>query len=457
MGRRLSTSRAYPPTLVAVEELVFADAGGGGLVLDDGGGVGVAYHREGVRAAFVADQQAVALAVVAGVLRTGIHPHEPPVGVLAVAGGDALAHYPAAGVTADVYHLRARIRLLVVAGEGHGIELAAGIVAHQHRGGILPGDGGAGLDLRPAQVAALAAAESALGDQVQDAAAALGISRIPVLHRAVAHVRILLHYYLHHGRVELVFVAHRGGAALHVAHARAFVGDDERAFELAGAARVDAEVAAEIHRALHSLGDVAEGAVGEDRAVQRRVEVVGDGHYAREVLAHEVRVLPDSLGEAAEDDAHLRQCLAEGGADANGVEHGIYRHLRFNSSQYLAFLYGDAELVEGLLQGGIYLLRTVFVPLGGCVVDDILEVYLREAAEMPPLGRSHGFPLAEGIQTELQEPLRLLLLRGDGAYDIFVQSLRDELLFYICNKTLAVLLLCRRREDVFFFCHRLQR
>ena len=168
-------------------------------------------------------------------------------------------------------------------------------------------------------------------------------------------------------------------------------------------------------------------------------------------------MLPDGLGEAAENDAHLRQGFAEGGADANGVKHGIYRHLRFNSRQYLAFLYGDAEFVEGLLQGGIYLLRTVFVPLGGCVVDDVLEVYLREAAEVPPLGRGHLLPLAEGIQTELQEPLRLLLLRGNGAYDIFVQSLRDELLFYICNKTLAVLLLCRRREDVFFFCHRLQR
>ena len=43
------------------------------------------------------------------------------------------------------------------------------------------------------------------------------------------------------------------------------------------------------------------------------------------------------------------------------------------------------------------------------------------------------------------------------ALDFFVQPFRDELLLYICNKTLAVLLLHRRGEDVFFFCHRLQR
>ena len=374
-----------------------------------------------------------------------------------MSGGNALAHYPAACVAADVYHLRARICLLVVAGEGHGVEFAAGVIPHQNGRGIFPGDGGAGLHLRPTQVTALAAAESALGNEVQYAAAALGISRIPVLHRAVAHVRILLYYYLHHGRMELVLIAHRGGAALHITHARALIGDYERALELACAARVDAEVTAEVHRALHALGDVAEGAVGEHRRIEGGVEVVGDGHDGCEIFAHEVRMLLDGLGEAAEDDSFVCQRFAEGGIHAHGVEHGIYRDLRFHTCEHLALLDGDSELVESLLQGGIYLLRTVFILLGGRIIDDILEVDLRKAAEVPPLGRGHGFPLAEGVQTELKEPPGLLLLRGDGAYDVFVQPFRDELLLYICYKTLAVLLLHRCGEDVFFFCHRLQR
>ena len=44
-------------------------------MLDDGRGVGVADYREGMRTALVADEQAVALAVVAGILRAGVHPH----------------------------------------------------------------------------------------------------------------------------------------------------------------------------------------------------------------------------------------------------------------------------------------------------------------------------------------------------------------------------------------------
>ena len=55
-------------SLAAVEELVLADFGGGGLVLGDGGGVLVLHYGEGVGPAFVAQQQGVALGVVAGVL-----------------------------------------------------------------------------------------------------------------------------------------------------------------------------------------------------------------------------------------------------------------------------------------------------------------------------------------------------------------------------------------------------
>ena len=58
--------------LVAVEELVLADLRGCRLVLDDGRRVVGADDREGMGPALGADQEAVALGIVAGVLRPGI-------------------------------------------------------------------------------------------------------------------------------------------------------------------------------------------------------------------------------------------------------------------------------------------------------------------------------------------------------------------------------------------------
>ena len=161
----------------------------------------------------------------------------------------------------------------------------------------------------------------------------------------------------------------------------------------------------------------------------------------------------DGLVEAAEDDAFLRQGLAEGGADGHAVEDGIHRHgiLGLHARQNLALAHRDAQFVEGLLKRGIYLFRAVLVALGGGVVDYVLEVDFRQTAEVPPRGRSHGFPLPEGLQAEFQQPLGLILLGRDHFNDVLVQAFGDELLFYICNKTLAVFLLHGRCEDVLIF------
>jgi hypothetical protein len=42
--------------------------------------------------------------------------------------------------------------------------------------------------------------------------------------------------------MELVLIAHRRGAAFQIAHIAAGIGDDQRALELAGTARIDAEI-----------------------------------------------------------------------------------------------------------------------------------------------------------------------------------------------------------------------
>jgi len=54
-----------------------------------------------------------------------------------VAGGDALGDDRAPGVPADVDHLRAGVRLLVVVCQRHGVELADRIIALQDHGAIV--------------------------------------------------------------------------------------------------------------------------------------------------------------------------------------------------------------------------------------------------------------------------------------------------------------------------------
>ena len=92
---------------------------------------------------------------------------------------------------AEMDHLGAGIDLLMAVGDGDRIEFAARIVAAQDAGRIFPGDGRAGLDLRPGNLRARAAAIAALGDEIVDAALALGVAGIPVLHRRIFDLGIV--------------------------------------------------------------------------------------------------------------------------------------------------------------------------------------------------------------------------------------------------------------------------
>src|SRR6185437_11028263 len=141
-------------------------------------------------------------------------------------GGDALRHDRAARIAADVDHLRAGIRLLVVVRQCYRIELAHRVVAAQDAAWILPRDGGARLDLRPGNARIGAAAVATLGDEIVDAALALLVARIPVLHRRILDARAVERDQLDDRRVELILVAHRRGAAFEIADGCAFVGDD---------------------------------------------------------------------------------------------------------------------------------------------------------------------------------------------------------------------------------------
>src|SRR5690606_1409691 len=176
--------------------------------------------------ALLADQQRVALGVVARTVGAGRHLDQAAVGVLAAAGADALADDLALGALADVDHLGAGVGLLAMVGERDRVELAGRVVAQQHAARVLPGDRRAGLDLGPGDLAAVAAALGALGDEVVDAAAAFLVAGIPVLHGRILDLRVFERDQFDHRCVQLVLVAHRRGAALQVGDVAAVLAND---------------------------------------------------------------------------------------------------------------------------------------------------------------------------------------------------------------------------------------
>ena len=58
-------------------------------------------------------------------------------------------------------------------------------------------------NLRPGDLGVGAVAEAALGDKVVDAADALLIAAVPILHRAVLNIRVRACRELHHRRMQL--------------------------------------------------------------------------------------------------------------------------------------------------------------------------------------------------------------------------------------------------------------
>ncbi len=185
---------------------------------------------------------------VARALRLAVHRDLAAIGRVRLAGGNALGDDLRLRVAAEVDHLRAAVDLLHAVRHGDRVELARALVPAQDAGRVLPGDGGARLHLRPADLRAVAAAVAALGDEVVDAALALGIAGVPVLDRRVLDLSVLERDQLDNGGVKLVLVALRRRAALEIGHVRALVGDDQRALELASLLLVDAEIGRELHR-----------------------------------------------------------------------------------------------------------------------------------------------------------------------------------------------------------------
>ena len=255
--------------------------------------------------------------------------------------------------------------------------------------------------------------------------------------------------------MELVLVSHRGAAPLQVANIAAFIGNYQRPLELPRPFAVDAEVGGQLHRAAHALGDVAEGAVGEDGRVQGRVEVVGVGHNGADVLPHEVRVVLDCLRHGAKNDAVLGELLLERSGDGHAVENGVHGH----TGQSLLLFQGDAQLLVGLENLRVHLVQALQLlhRLGGRVVDDVLEVHRRVVnvgPARPLLLVQQGEEVVVRLETPLQHPLRFVLLCGNESDYVFVQTLGGYLRLNVRNEAVLVLLLCHILDNLVCSGHR---
>ena len=108
------------------------------------------------------------------------------------------------------------VYLLVAIGNSDGIELAHRIVAAQDATRILPGNRRAGLDLGPRHLGIVTAAIGPLGHEVVDAALAVLVAGIPVLHGGVLDFGVIHGNQFNHGCMQLVFIAHRSGTTFQI-------------------------------------------------------------------------------------------------------------------------------------------------------------------------------------------------------------------------------------------------
>ncbi len=253
----------------------------------------------------------------------------------------------------------------------------------------------------------------------------LCVARIPVLHRRVFDLRVVECDEFDHRSVQLIFVALRRGAALQVTHVGTRIRDDQRAFELAGVLRIDAEVGRQLHRAAHALRDVDERAVAEYGRVERCVEVVAHRHDAAQVLLHEFRVFLHGFGERTEDHAGFRQLRLERGADRDAVEYRV----DCNTRERFLLVQRNAELFVGPQQlrvDFVERLRAVLLLFRRREIRDRLEVDRRKV-QVCPLRRRRAAPVPIRREPPLEQPLRLAFSRRDEAHDVFRQARRQRL------------------------------
>ena len=249
-------------------------------------------------------------------------------------------------------------------------------------------------------------------------------------------------YQFNHRRMQLVFVAHGCGAAFEVADMTAFLGNDQRAFELSGIGGVDAEVGRQLHRTADAFGDVDEGAIGKNGRVECCKEVVRCRHHRAQVLPNQFRVFLDRFRHRAEDHPGCCELVLEGRGDRDAVEYCVNSH----ASESFLLIERNTQFLVGLQQFRIHFIQAfgAFLDLGCGVIADALVID-RLVIDIGPGRLGHGQPMSIGIQPPLQHELGLVFLGRDRANDILIKSRGKRVGFKIGDKARLVFLV----DDVF--------
>ena len=287
-----------------------------------------------------------------------------------------------------MHHLGPRVLVLARARERDREGLAPGVLAHQVDRRVLHRHLGADVAVDPLHRRALLG-DGALGHQV------VHVVR-PVLDRGVTAARVLLHDDLDHRGMQRVGLVNGRGAALHVMDVGALVHDDQGPLELAHVLGVDPEIGLQRDFHLYVLRHVDERAAGPYRGVQRGELVVARRNHRAEVLAEQIRLLPQRGVRVEEDDALFLEVFPDLVVDDLGLVLG--GHAR---DEPLLFRLGDAEPVVGVLDIGGQLVPARGLLLGGAdEVLDVVEVDFRQ------VGAPGGQRLAAEVLQALQPHAR---------------------------------------------------
>ena len=158
-------------------------------------------------------------------------------------------------------------------------------------------------------------------------------------------------------------------------------------------------------------------------------------------------MLANGLADAAKDDAFLAQFLLKSGFHRDRIHDGIHSC----STQSQTLFQRNAQLIERFFQLRINLFVFGFAGQRVCIIGYVLVIYLGKM-QMSPRGLLLFLPILIGLQTEIQQPLRLILLLRNQANDVFVESFFYDFGLHIGGKAKRIFALCHLFNKTIFFC-----
>ena len=253
------------------------------------------YVGHSMRAAIAADQQAVALGIIATFFSFLMHAHQTAIGVLRLPSAYTFRDNPRFGIFAQMHHFGPGVGLLHVVGNRNGIKLALAFITAQHTGRVFPSHRRAGFNLCPHHLGPVTTTISAFGNKIINPAFAVFIAGIPILHRGIFNLCIFFNDDLDHRGVQLCHVALGRRTPLKIADITAFVGDDQRALKLARIFGIDPKIGRQLHWAAYAGWNINKRSVRKHRRIQRRIVIIRYRHDGAEIFAHQFGVLLDRL------------------------------------------------------------------------------------------------------------------------------------------------------------------